>query len=130
MLPIVLNSACANLEPSPNAELESILANPQKYSGKQVSVCGWLESKIELCVLSRGKDSALGTSGSVWLGAYGDWCDAEKSAVEPFEGWALVSGLVRVGETYGHFGAWDIAMETSHIAPNHPKCGVQPNPVN
>ena len=113
--------ACATANSHDGISVESLVANAAANNGRRVTVCGWMQAKRELCELS-AQPSNFGTTGSLWIGATGGWCDAEKVIANPFEGWATVSGVFETGETYGHFGAWDHALSDAVVTPRKASC--------
>lgn len=96
--------------------------SPNIFAGRRVALCGWFEAKMELCSLSQGA-GIIGTTGKIWVVPYGDWCSLDQATVKPFEGWAIVDGVMHYGETYDHFGAWDIAMDQAIITIVDQPCG-------
>jgi hypothetical protein len=114
--------ACA-AQRSVTVAWSEVSKSPDAFSGKRVALCGWFEAKMELCSLSQGA-SNLGTTGKIWIFPHGGWCSLDQAAVKPFEGWAIVDGVMHYGETYGHFGAWDMAMDRAVITIIDKPCGL------
>jgi len=117
----LMSVSCAAIENVESVKLDQVIGAPGSYAGKRISICGWMESKLELCSLSKSS-STQGTKESIWVVPHGEWCDPDESAISPFEGWADVSGVLHTGYTYGHFGAWDLAIDQAHVTPRQQIC--------
>lgn len=112
---------CAAQPPLKRISWEELHQSPQKFSEKRIKICGWFEAKRELCSLSSSSTN-LGTNGAIWVFPEGDWCNLDQAVARPFEGWATLVGYVHWGDAYGHFGAWEIAMDRVAVSPAGKSC--------
>jgi hypothetical protein len=46
----------------------------------------------------------------------------DQAIERPFEGTAIIEGVIHWGDTYGHFGEWDIAMDQAIVSTEIDHC--------
>jgi hypothetical protein len=108
-------------EPSPAQSFVSVLANPEKYDGKQISLTGFLHVQFEDSALYLSKDDAdyLNLMNAVWI-TYSksprrEWrCPQNEPvglSIDYFNGkYVTVSGTFNMKER-GHLGAFAGTLE-------------------
>lgn len=91
---------CVSLKAVP---VELLLADPAKYEGQEISVCGWFVVRMEECSLA---PTPQYNETSIWVLPRTDVCLPENWFERPRAEWAVVTGTLQTGGGYGHLGMY------------------------
>lgn len=114
-------TGCAAHRSAIDVKWASLHSDPKKYDGRRVRMCGWFQAQRELCSFSP-TSTTWGVGGRIWIHPKGDWCRMDQVIKRPFEGSAIIEGVIHWGETYGHFGEWDFAMDQAIVSTEIDHC--------
>ena len=127
----MLLAGCAST-PMEYRSVETVLANPDQFNGKTISVCGWFLVDMETCTLAPVVGSAgfQDENSTIWVVPSSDVCMPINWSKEPHGRWAVVDGKFFTGEHYGHLGLFKHALGGGKVTPVRGKCqpaGSAPN---
>ena len=100
--------------------------SPQQYSGKTVTLCGWLRMSFEVCGFSEKASKNYGDPGSIWVSPSTEAC-AESDNSRSREGWYIVSGTYLRGSSsspkgFGHLGAYEAEISNATMVHSEKGC--------
>lgn len=116
MVAVVTLAACAAPQ---RVQVDSLVAEPQQFTGEEIEVCGWFVLRMEVCSLSPHPNYE---ETSIWVLPRTEACLPKNWFENPRAEWALVSGRVQTGGGFGHLGMYQTVLVGGAIRKDR-ECG-------
>ena len=123
-----LTCACTTRSAVETAALVSwddVLANPDRFTGRRISMCGWFRAQQDECALSQSRIemTPIWLEGQIWVVPTTKVCLPFSVYQHPLNVPAKVTGVYRTGGGFGQMGLYPSALDGAHVELNSPECG-------